>query len=79
MKYEICYKLSVVSLIGPQCFLVNVIDFIIHCPGMKHPYQGTITELQFYKCFNVLHFFNDMVFDIRQGASSSFANFEINY
>ena len=35
----------IVRIYGPQCSLVNVIDFIIQCPRTKHPCQGTIVEL----------------------------------
>ena len=35
----------IIVIIYGQCSLVNVIDFIIQCSRMKHPYQGTTIEL----------------------------------
>ena len=35
----------IVRIFNPQCSLVNTIDFIIQCPRMKDPYQGTVTEM----------------------------------
>ena len=45
-------SLRILKSYGIQSSLVNAIDFIIQCSRTKHPYQGTIIELRFYKCFH---------------------------
>ena len=49
---EFIARWFIVRINGHQYSLMNAIDFIIHCPRMEHPYQMTIIELWFYKCFH---------------------------
>ena len=49
---EFIARWFIVRINGHQYSLMNAIDFIIHCPRMKHPYQMAIIELWFYKCFH---------------------------
>ena len=64
---EFVERWIIVTIYGPQCFLVNAIDFIIQCSRMKFPYQEAIIELQVYKnaFTNVFPLSNDMELDIR--------------
>ena len=75
---EFIERWIIFRIYGPQCSLVNVIDFNFQCPRTKNPYRGTIIELWFYKCFHVLRFSNQMKLDIWQRALIFFPTLKHN-